>query len=30
MKDKKKLENVRENMKKNNSKEVYDKVENAI
>jgi len=30
MKDKKKLETVRENMKKNNSKEVYDKVENAI
>ena len=30
MKDKKKLENVRESMKKNNSKNVYDKVENAI
>ena len=30
MKDKKKLENIRECMKKNNSKDVYDKVENAI
>ena len=30
MKDKKKLENVRESMKKNDSKDVYDKVENAI
>ena len=30
MTDKKKLENVRESMKKNNSKDVYDKVENAI
>jgi len=28
--DKKKLENVRESMKKNDSKDVYDKVENAI
>jgi UDP-N-acetylglucosamine--N-acetylmuramyl-(pentapeptide) pyrophosphoryl-undecaprenol N-acetylglucosamine transferase len=30
MKDKKKLENIRESMKKNDSKDVYDKVENAI
>ena len=30
IKDKKKLENVRESMKKNDSKDVYDKVENAI
>ena len=30
IKDKKKLENIRENMKKNDSKDVYDKVENAI
>ena len=30
MKDKTKLENVRESMKKNDSKDVYDKVENAI
>ena len=30
MKDKKKLENVRENMKKNDSKNVYAEVENAI
>ena len=30
MKDKKKLQNVRESMKKNDSKDVYDKVENAI
>ena len=30
LKDKKKLKNVRENMKKNDSKDVYDKVENAI
>ena len=30
IKDRKKLENVRENMKKNGSKNVYDKIENAI
>ena len=30
MKDKKKLQNVRESMKKNDSKDVYYKVENAI
>jgi UDP-N-acetylglucosamine--N-acetylmuramyl-(pentapeptide) pyrophosphoryl-undecaprenol N-acetylglucosamine transferase len=30
MKDKKKLEKIRESMKKNDSKDVYDKVENAI
>ena len=30
MKDKKKLENIRESMKKNGSKDVYYKVENAI
>ena len=30
MKDKRKLENIRENMKKNDSKNVYAKIENAI
>ena len=30
IKDKKKLENMRENMKKNNTKDVYQKIENAI
>ena len=30
MKDRKKLENIRENMRKNDSKDVYYKVENAI
>ena len=30
MKDKKKLKNARENMKKNEGKDVYNKVENAI
>ena len=30
MKDKKKLEKIRESMKKSDSKDVYDKVENAI
>jgi len=30
MKDKRKLENIRENMKKNDSKNVYTKIENAI
>ena len=30
MKDKKKLQNVRESMKKNDSKNVYAKIENAI
>ena len=30
MKDKRKLEKVRENMKKNDSKNVYRKIENAI
>jgi len=30
MKDKKKLKNARENMKKNDGKDVYNKVENAI
>ena len=30
MKDKKKLENIRECMKKNDSKDVYVKVEKAI
>jgi len=30
MKDKRKLENIRENMKKNDSKNVYTKIEKAI
>ena len=30
MKDKKKLENICENMKKNDGKDVYDKIENTI
>ena len=30
MKDKRKLENIRENMKKNDNKNVYAKIEKAI
>ena len=30
MKDKRKLQNIRESMKKNDSKNVYAKIENAV